>query len=151
MAAVNLNYGAATSLTVTNLATLASANYATSNAFNATTNKPIDVLVELALTTGTVGATNPQAVIFAISSFNNTNYSSQNTSTTDTTHDGDMKLVGVIPLKASSTAERSPAFSVASAFGGVLPPYFKIVVKNDSGAAWSSASMQTIEVNATVA
>lgn len=151
MAAVNLNYGTATSLTVSALSTLASANYATSNAYNCTTTKPIDVLVELAVTTGSGLGTNPQVVLFVISSFNNTNFSSQNTSATDTTHDADMKLLGVMPLPTATASERSPAFSVAAAFGGILPPYFKVVIKNSSGAAFTAGTVQTVEVNATVA
>jgi hypothetical protein len=151
MAAVNLSYGAATGLTTSTLSTLASANYATSNAYNCTTTKPIDVLVELAVTTGSVSGVSPQVVLFVISSLNGTNYSSQNTSATDTTHDADMKLLGVMPLPTSTASERSPAFSVAAAFGGILPPYFKVVVKNSSGAAFTAGTVQTVEVNATVA
>jgi hypothetical protein len=48
-----------------------------------------------------------------------------------------LKLLGVLPLNSNATLQRG-AFSVAAALGYV-PPYFKIIVKNDSGAALAAS------------
>lgn len=133
--------GTPNAITVTGLATLASATYATSNATNNTTNQPLDLLVELAVTPGTV-AGNKQAVLFALGSLDGTNYQTG----ANATDEADMTLIGVLPLNSNATAQRR-AFSVASAFGGVLPPYTKFVVKNDSGAAFTAGTLTVAEVS----
>ena len=42
------------------------------------------------------------------------------------------------------------AFSVASAFGGVLPPYVQVIAKNDLGVALTLGALSTVEISSTV-
>jgi len=58
--------------------------------------------------------------------------------------------VGTLPLPSNSTQQRK-FFSVANAFGGVLPAKLKFVVKNDSGASFTAGAIKTAEIGATVA
>lgn len=141
---VNSAITASVSLTVTNLSTLASANYATSNLINTQTNKPLDVVVDITVTTTNTPAGNKQVVVFLITSTDNTNFTSANSSVTDTTHDQNMKLLGVIPVPTASVAERGN-FSILAALG-YLPPYCKAVCKNDLGVALTSGTAQVLEL-----
>lgn len=148
MATVKQVAGSRTSLTVTGLSTLASATYVASAAYNNTTNQPLDLLVELAVTPGTVSG-NKQALLFAKASIDGTNYSTGPESGTTTTDEPDLVFIGVLPLNTNSTAQ-ARIFSVSSSFGGVLPPYLKFIVKNDSGAAFTAGTVHTSEISATV-
>lgn len=136
---INIKHGAATSYTGLTSA-LGSGSTTVGDAINVTTNDPVDVLVEFNIDPGITTA-NMQAVIYAVSSLDGTNYSDS------TNYSTNAAKVGVIRLP-DTTALRSRAFSVAQAFGGTLPPYFKILVHNDSGAAFASMSAQYVEVEA---
>jgi hypothetical protein len=144
MANVKQAIGARTAVTVGGLATLANGAYATSNAANNTANQPLDLLVELSITPGTV-AGNKQALLFALASLDGANYQTG----ANATDEGDMTFVGALPLNSNAAAQ-TKVFSTAAAFGGVLPPYVKYVVKNDSGAAFTAGTINTAEVSATV-
>lgn len=148
MATVKQIVGTRTALNVTGLATLASATYVASDVLDVSANDPLDVLIELAITPGTV-AGNKQAVVFAQASLDNTNFQTGPTSGTTTTDESVLTLVGILPLPTNSTTQRK-VFSVAAAFGGVVPPYTKLIVKNDSGAAFTAGSINTAEVSGTV-
>jgi len=143
MSTIKILQGSATSLTVTGLNSLASNSMATSNAITVTTNDPLDVLVEVTLDPGTTTG-NKQAVVYAVSSLDATNYS-------DSTNRPNMALVGVISLPDTNIV-RARAMSVASAFGGTLPNLFKLVIWNDSGASFNSTgnSVQYVEVQGEV-
>lgn len=148
--AVKISYNnPATALTIT-LNSLANGNYATSNAFQISTDNALDVLLELGVTVGTVSG-NKQVVVFILGSRDGTNYDTPNSGASDTTHDTMMQVLGVMPCPNNSELVRRQ-FSVAAAFGGTPPPYFKIVVKNDTGAAFSGSgnSCNTTEVWGTV-
>lgn len=149
MATIKQLVGTRTALTVTGLATLASATYVASNVLDCATNDPLDVLVELTITPGAVTG-NKQAVLFAVASLDNTNFQTGPTSGTTTTDEPVLTLIGVLPLNTNTTAQ-TKIFSVAAAYGGALPPYLKFVVKNDSGAAFTAGTIYTSEVSATVA
>jgi hypothetical protein len=142
VSAIALSYGSATGLTTSGLSSLGNGSTATSNAYDCTSTKPLDVIVEVVCTVGTVSG-NKQYLVYVIDSVDGTNYS-------DTTV-ANMRLLGpAVSCPSNSTAYRSAAMSVAAAFGGVLPPYFKVVVSNDSGASFTAGSIQTREVAATV-
>lgn len=143
MATVNLAYSASTSLTVSGLSTLASGSYATSNAYDATANKPIDLLIELAVTTGTTSG-NKQAMLFLVTSADGTNYS-------DSANDANMIALGGMTTPNATTAYRSKEFSVAAACGGVVPNHCKVVVKNDGGGTYTAGAVLYREITATVA
>lgn len=140
MSTVKLAYGAATSLTIT-LNSLASGSAATSSAIAQSTDLALDALVEILVTTGTVG-TNPNVAVYAIPSLDGTNYG-------DVTN---APLIGTISTPSSATAYRK-TMSVAQAFGGNLTPSYKIYVTNNTGAALAGSgnSGQYVEVTGTVA
>jgi hypothetical protein len=99
---------------------------------------PLDCQVELAITPGTVSG-NKQAVLFAQASLDGTNFSTGPTSGTTTTDEANLVFIGVLPLGTNATLQRK-TFSLAAAFPGwVLPYATKLILKNDSGAAFAGS------------
>jgi hypothetical protein len=133
MAVITQIVGTRTSLSITGYNSLANGSYATSDAFNATTNDPLDVIVEVNASPG-VTTGNQQVAVFAIASLDGTNYQTGPVAADEAV----LNFVGVVPVVTDSTAQRK-MFSVAAAFGGVLPAYFKIICKNDSGATLAAS------------
>lgn len=132
MATITVAPGARTALTTTALNSLASANYASVGVVNVSAIDPLDVVVEVEVTPGTV-AGNKQAVVFLRVSMDGTNYSTGPVSGSTVTDEPNLKFLGTVPLNTNAALQRN-ALSVMSALGFV-PPHFEVVVKNDSGAA----------------
>jgi len=128
--------GSRTGYTIT-LTSLASATYVASSAVDLSATDPIDIIVEVEVTPGTVSG-NKRAVVFVQESLDGSNYSTGPTSGTTTTDEPNLYMLGVLPLNTNSTLQRK-AFSIRSALGFV-PPYHKLVVLNDSGAAFSASN-----------
>lgn len=151
MATVKQVVGSRTSLTTSALNSLASATFVSAGTITHNTNQPLDVLVEVTATPGTVSG-NKQLVVFAKISLDGTNFTSGPESGTTTTDEPDLFFVGTVPLNTNSTAQ-TKTFSLAAALGGVLPYASKIIVKNDSGAALAASgnSVYYSEISATVA
>lgn len=126
-------YSASNTLTVSTLSTLTSGSSATSNAYDATSVKPVDVLFELAVTTGTTSG-NKHALIYIITSADGTNFS-------DSANDNNMIFLGLLSTPNSTTAYRSHEFSVAAACGGSIPNHFKLVIKNDGGGTYAAGTV----------
>lgn len=124
--------GARTALTTTALNALASATYVSAGIVDVSASDPLEVVVEVEATPGTVSG-NKQLLVFLQASFDNTNFSTGPVSGVTTTDESNLLRLGVLPLGSNATLQRG-AFPVAATLGYV-PPYFKIVVKNDSGAA----------------
>ena len=150
MSTVSAVQGSRTSLTVTGLSTLAASTLVASSAYNCSTNDPLEVLVEVAIATTNTPTGNTKVDVFAQASLDGTNYSSGPTSGTDTTDEADLHYLGSVPVASSTTTHRR-VFPVSSAFGGVLPAYFKVVIKNDLGVALTSGAVYTAEVLGSVA
>lgn len=131
MGAVTEQWSAPSALTIS-LNSLANGTYVAASAVDLTTPDPLDVAVEVALTPGTVSG-NKQALVFVKVSFDGSNYSSGPESSTTTTDEPDLYQIGALPLNTNSALQRK-TFSLLSALGFV-PPYFKLIVKNESGAA----------------
>ena len=150
MATVKQVVGSRTSLTTSALDSLASATFVSAGTITHNTNQPLDVMVEVTATPGTVSG-NKQLVVFAKISLDGTNFTSGPESGTTTTDEPDLFFVGTVPLNTNSTAQ-TKTFSLAAALGGVLPYASKIIVKNDSGAALnaSGGSVYYSEISATV-
>ena len=151
MATVKQVVGTRTTLTTSALNSLASATFVNAGTITHNTNQPIDVLIEVTATPGTVSG-NKQLVVFAKASLDGTNYSTGPESGTTTTDEPDLFYVGSLPLNTSSTAQ-TKTFSLAAALGGMLPYASKIIIKNDSGAALAASgnSVYYSEISATVA
>ena len=128
MATITQVVGTRTGLTISGFNGLASGSYATSNAYDCTATDPLDVILEVNVLPGTTSG-NLQVLIFAIASLDGTNYQTGINSNNEQV----MNFVGAVPVFSNATAQMK-TFSIAAAFGGVLPAYFKIVCKNDSGA-----------------
>jgi hypothetical protein len=135
--------GAATALN-----SLASATYVALGTVthNASGKAPLECFVELAITPGTV-AGNKQAVLFAQASLDGTNFGTGPTSGTTTTDESNLVLIGTLPLGTNATLQRK-VFSLATSFGGVLPYATKLIVKNDSGAAFASSGNDVYTLDA---
>jgi hypothetical protein len=126
--------------TQTSLGTLASATYLASETITHSTNDPLDVLIEVMVQTGNTPAGNKQVVIFAKGSLDGTTFGSGPESGTTTTDEPDLHYVGSIPVNTGGSTVPSPVvhrkvFSLAAAYGGVLPVATKLVFKNDLGVA----------------
>jgi hypothetical protein len=144
MAIVKQPVGARTALTFAALPTLASAAYGTSSTKDNTANAPVDLLVELSITPGSV-AGNKQAVLYGLASLDGTNFQTGANATDSIA----MTLIGVLPLP-SSAVKQTKHFGVAMAYGGVMPPFQQFVVLNDSGAAFTAGTIFISEINPTV-
>lgn len=139
--------GAKTALTVTGLSTLASAAYVASAVINNTTSQPLDVAVEVSVTTTNAPSGNKQIIVFAKASYDNLTWQSGPESGTDATSEGNLTFLGVINTPTASTTE-TKSFSIASAYG-FLPPYVLIVLRNDLGVTLTSGSASTAEISTT--
>lgn len=148
---VKVVYGTRTDKTAnfTGVATLASGGYVVQgDSTDISTTGFADLLVDLSTTNSIAPAGgNNQVVVFAMASTDGTNYTAGGvaSSTTEPT----LTLVGVMPQNGT-TANRK-VLSVASAFGGVLPPHLKLVIKNDSANALSAATIHTQSVTVSTA
>ena len=146
MATANINYTAAASVTIT-LTSLADAGFRESTAVDNSTYKYMDALVGGKIQIGAPSADGTIA-IYAYGSYDGTEYTagltgSDGTVTWGTTGstglDGanNLPLLGVISVDATDDNDdaRWGPFSVAQAFGGVLPTKWGIVIKNSTGAS----------------
>lgn len=138
MADITAVPGTRTALTTTALNALASASYASAGVLNLSVINPLDVVVEVEATPGTV-AGNKQLLVFARVSFDGTTYTTGPTSGSTATDEPNLRFLGSIPLNTNATLQRN-ALSVMSALGFV-PPWLEVVVKNDSGAALSGGAV----------
>lgn len=86
----------------------------------------VDILVQLKMRTvaGSLG-TNPVVVIYAGGSIDGTNFPPLDADV--------LTFVGAHVPQAADTSEWSAPFSLAAAFGGVLPASVQFAVRNDSG------------------
>lgn len=142
MATMTSAVGTRTSLGT--MGTLANGTYLNVGTITFNTNKPLDVLLEVYATPGTVSG-NKQLVIFAQASLDGTNYETGPTSGTTTTDEPNLTFLGTLPMNTNSTLQRKE-LNLAPRFGGTLPYSANIIVKNDSGAALASGSIYYSEV-----
>ena len=151
MATVKQVVGTRTALTTSALDSLASATFVSAGTITHNTNQPLDVLVEVTATPGTVSG-NKQLLVYAKASLDGTNQTTGPETGTTVTDEPNLYFVGALPLNTNS-ATQTRVFSLAAAYGGVLPYASEIVLRNDSGAALnaSGGSVYYSEISATVA
>lgn len=128
--------GSRTTLTTSALNSLANSTYVNAGTVDVSAIDPYEVVIEVEATPGTVSG-NKRLDVFLQSSFDNTNFSTGPTSGTTTTDEPDLYQIGSLALGTNSTLQRK-GFPVAAAIGFV-PPYFKVICKNDSGAALAAS------------
>lgn len=119
---MKLLYGTTTSLTVTGLSSLTNNNSATSATVDNTTNLFVDVMAELVFTTGTVSATGT-VELWGKASIDNSDFD-------DDVND---RFIASIALSGTASQTRKRIASLAAAFGGTMPPYWQIRVRNATG------------------
>lgn len=165
MADVKFAFGTATEFTKTNanIATSATAGWM-SNAIDNSSNKYLDALVTVELAAVNTAPANSKAVFlyaYGLIYASGTAY----TSTGDGTPSGSegtltfpdvtanaipMPRLGVIPYPTQNKAINAGPFSVAQAFGGVLPVKWGIAMINHTGMTLSVTKIYYIEVYETV-
>lgn len=144
MADIKVAYGSVVTLTVTNLHSLASSATVgwESDAQDNTSNKYLDALVQVVADFANTAPANDKCLyVYA--------YSGQDTTYTNPCTGSEagitlvapflVKLIGVIPYNTQDEVAESNMLSVATAFGGVLPPKWGIVIINYSGAALAAS------------
>ena len=151
MATVKQVVGSRTSLTTSALDSLASATFVSAGTITHNTNQPLDVLLEVTATPGTVSG-NKQLLVYAKASLDGSNQTTGPETGTAVTDEPNLYYVGTLPLNTNSTTQ-TRIFSLAAAYGGMLPYASEIVLRNDSGAALnaSGGSVYYSEISATVA
>jgi hypothetical protein len=131
MASQTLQYGTTTSLTIT-LASLGNGSSATSSTVDNTTNLFVDVLVELVMTLPTTGTVATGTVeVWAKGSIDNSDFD-------DDVND---RLVGIMVMAAAGAQTRKKVFGLGAAFGGTVPPYWQIRVRNATGGIATSGTV----------
>jgi hypothetical protein len=150
MADLKLSYGTASDVTIT-LASLASDTSLLtgreSTAVDNTSSLVIDYLVSGKITTGTGPTTGRSIEVWAVGSWDGTNWPEvfDGTDSAETTT-AEMKpsiCRYIATIATTATADRAYHFgpvSLASAFGGTLPPKFVLFVTHSTGANLNSTA-----------
>jgi len=128
---------------------LASDGKRESTAIVNTTNLFLDALVQLKIDTGNVGAPagDMNALVYAYGTADDGTTYSGGATGTDAAYGGEAgqlitncKLLGIIAVDAQNEVFESDVFSIASAFGGVVPAKWGIIVVNQIGQALGANS-----------
>ena len=138
MADLKLKYGTTQTLTVSGFNSLAGGSVAVSSDVDNTTDLFVDVLIEVTVAEITE-ATNRQVVVWATSSVDGTNFSEGVSG-----NRANMALVGSVPIVGTGP-HRSKAMSLAAAFGGVVPPKWRLVLHNDNGSTALASSGNSVQ------
>lgn len=140
--------GAVQTMTVTGLQSLASSATAgwQSNQVDNTTNQYLDALVQVVLDfANTAPANSRGAYVYAAGGLETGVLSNPASGTQGaitlldvTANAQNLKLIGFIPYTTQDEVAESSPMSVAAGFGGILPPFWSVVIVNHSGAALAS-------------
>lgn len=138
MATIEANYGTNNQTITITLASLASSATAgrASTALDNTSNKFLDALVQVDIAmpgSGTIGS-DKAAYVYAYGTTDGGTTYSDGVSGTDGafTHSDppNLRLIGVVSCPTNTGTYKGGPFSVAAAFGGILPDHWGIVVRN---------------------
>ena len=138
MANLSTVYGSTQTITVTGLGTLANGSSATSAAIDNTSDLFLDALAEVVIDTGSGATAAGYIEIYVKGSIDGTDYDDDNND----------KWCGTINLVTAGALTRKRIVSVASAFGGSMPAYWQVRIKNTSGAAFTNGTLQVRGVKA---
>lgn len=140
-------YGGNTSITIT-LNSLANTSQRQSAAIDNSTNLYFDALVTITVVAGTV-ASSKVVNIYVAGSIDGTTWPGEGSGNNDGVTGLDaaitlesptnLRLLGVLNTPTSSETYVSEPLSVASAFYGVLPTKWSIIIDNESGAAFNAS------------
>ena len=132
------------SASVLDLGTLASATYITSAAIDLGATRPVDVTIEVEANANGTPSSNKRLLVFAKLSLDGTNYGSGPESGTTATEEGDLHLIGAMPMV--DTNDHRKMFRIDH-----LPVtrYLKLVVKNELGVALTSGNCYKADITGT--
>jgi len=131
MGTIKTKYGSIVAVTIT-LNGLVSAGLAVSNAIDNSAQLLLDALVSITIA-DVVEAGNKLIEIFAVSSFDGITYSDSQTGNLPA-----LIPIGELPVNGTGPWV-SPVFSTRNAFLGMLPPYWKYVIRNNAGVTLAGA------------
>lgn len=143
-----LSYSAVQTMTVTNLHSLASSATAAwqSDVVDNSTDLYEDAHVQVVLDFANTAAANDKCAYVMAYAGLETTYSNPASGTqgaitlTNITNTGqNLRMVGIIPYTTADEVAESGIMSVASAFGGILPIKWGLVIVNYSGAALAAS------------
>lgn len=132
-------YGTNNQAITISLASLTNTSAQQSTAIDNSSNLFLDALVTVKVKSGASGTSSTGAVrVYAYGTTDGgTTYSDGASGTNGSitlTSPANMRLIGLINVVANATSYVGGPFSVAAAFGGVLPDHWGIVVENVTGA-----------------
>lgn len=148
MPTYEISYGAEQTMTATNLQSRANSTTVgwQSAAVDNTTDKFLDVMVYFVLDfANTAPASSRGVFVYAYSGigtvYTNPASGSEGSITLPdvTTNQLSLRPLGFIPYVTQDEVVESPHFSIAQAFGGVMPQKWGVVLVNHSGAALASS------------
>jgi hypothetical protein len=131
LAVINQIYGNVTALTVTGIGTLANGSSAISATVDNTTTLFLDVQVEVVFATASGATATGTLEVWAKESIDNTDFDDDSNDT----------LIAVAVLAAAGVQTRKRIVHLAPVFGGSVPPYWQLRIRNATGAALTSASV----------
>ncbi len=148
MADIQAKYGTNNQAITITLNALADDGYRESTAVDNSTNLFLDALVQLKLNvTAGAPAGDKNCLVYAFGSADGGTTYSGGATGADAAYGGvagqlidNCKLLGIVTLDAASEVFESDVFSVASAFGGVMPDHWGIIVMNQSGQVLADAN-----------
>jgi hypothetical protein len=144
MSNIQTAYGSAGQAITCTLTSLANNGARQSTAIDNTSNLYLDALVFLTIKSNSASVSSTGSVaVYAYGTVDGSSYSdgaSGSDGSITLTVPPNMRLIGVINMVADSTTYYGGPFSVAAAFGGVLPEKWGIVVVNSSGAAFDAST-----------
>lgn len=140
MSTIRIQYGTANQTITITLTSLANAAAREATALDFSSLKPLDVLIQFKTKTGAGSASTGYLNVYAAGSADGgTTYGDNVAGTGDDVvtlvAPPNITPIGRLSVPAASTAYKSRAFSLAAAFGGVIPDHVVIVIENQSGAA----------------
>jgi hypothetical protein len=145
MSSVKTAYGTSNQAITCTLTSLSNASSQQSDAIDNTSNLFLDALVQLVIKSASSGVSGGGFVkVYAYATADGgTHYtdgaSGSNGAFTPTVPPN-ARCIGTINIVANSTTYVGGPFSVAAAFGGVLPDHWGIIVENDTGAAFDATT-----------
>jgi hypothetical protein len=141
VATIKALYGTSNQAITLTLTSLASAAARQSTVVSNTTDLFLDALVAIKTKTGTPLSSDKAIYVYAYGSSDGGSTYPDAVTGSDAAYTmispTNLKLIGIINAPTASTAYEAGPWSVAAAFGGVLPEKWGVVVQNATGATLS--------------
>ena len=144
MGSLNEQFGSSGQSITCTINSLTNTSARQSTAIDNSTNLYIDALVNVTIVSAASSTSSTGYVaIYAVGTVDGGSTYGEGAGSSDAaitlTVPTNAKLIGILNVVANSTTYHSNPFSVAAAFGGVLPQKWVIIVQNESGATLASS------------